>query len=149
MELSGRQVAFLALARGLLRLDRSVHEVIDRVVAAELGLRARQVFVLAALERGVRHPGAVARRLNLPAPSVTRTVEGLVTAGHVTRRRSSGDRRRVELALTDRGQALLARARGTLSQGLADAWPHLDTARVADLADGLSEMVDAREGPVG
>lgn len=147
MELSPRQQAFLDLARAQLRLDRSMREVIEPALRGELDLGMRPMFVLTAIDRGARHPGAVARRLNLPAPSVTRTVESLVHGGLVERHRSRTDRRSVDLALTGRGVEVVARARAVLARALADAWPDLDVARVGDLARGLDDLVDTLREP--
>lgn len=141
MELPPRQQAFLGLARSLFRLDRSMQAVVGPALRSELALEPRSAFVLAAIDRGATGPGAVAERLDLPPASVTRTVESLSGAGLVTRERHPGDRRHVELALTDAGRDVLARARSVLSGALAKAWPDLETRRAADLAQGLEDLV--------
>lgn len=145
MELSSRQQAFLDLARALLRLDRSVEQVIDRALRGDLGLTLRSMFVLASIDRGERYPGGIARRLNLPPPSITRTLESLVAQGLVTRQRCGEDRRHVEMTLTEHGVEVVGRARAVLSQALADAWPEVPTERALDLASGL-EMLVGTEG---
>lgn len=144
MELTSRQLAFLDLARSLLRLDRSVEGVIDRALRRSHGLALREMFVLAALDRGVSRPGTIATDLNLPPPSVTRAVEQLVARGWIERRRSDHDRRRVDLTLTTAGRTAVEEARAVLAQALADAWPELPTERAADLAEGLATLVHAR-----
>ena len=140
MELSERQAAFLELARSLVRLERNFEGVIDDALRQELRLTLREAFVLAALDRGQTRPGGVASALNLAPPTVTRTLERLVARGAVERASDDRDRRSVALRLTDPGRTLVQRARRTLSQALADAWPELETARAADLADGLARL---------
>lgn len=145
MELSERQRAFLALARSLLRLDRSVERVIDDALRAHHDLGLREMFVLSTLERAALRPGQIASDLNLPAPSITRASERLVGRGLIERTPGQRDRRHVELALTAAGRTLLDRARADLAQALADAWPDVDTARADDLARGLHELTKRAE----
>ena len=149
MELSDRQHAFLALARSLLRSDRTVERVIDEALRTHHDLGLREMFVLSLLEPGPLRPGQIAVELNLPAPSVTRASERLVSRGVVERRPGTRDRRHVALALTDSGHDLLQRARADLARALADAWPDVDADRAADLARGLDALTDrpARADP--
>jgi MarR family transcriptional repressor of emrRAB len=147
VELTDRQHAFLALARSLLRLDRTVERVIDEALRVHHDLGLREVFVLSLLERGSLRPGQIAQELNLPAPSVTRASERLVGRGLAERRSGTHDRRHVELALTGAGRDLLERARADLAQALADAWPDVATDRAADLASGLASLTRAAERP--
>jgi DNA-binding MarR family transcriptional regulator len=147
VELSDRQHAFLALARSLLRLDRTVERVIDATLRAHHDLGLREMFVLSLLERGSLRPGQIATELNLPAPSVSRASERLAGRGWVERRAGPRDRRHVELALTASGRALLERARADLAQALADAWPEVDAGRATDLASGLDALARAAERP--
>jgi MarR family transcriptional repressor of emrRAB len=151
VELTARQTAFLELARSLLRLERRVEGVIDRALrgSTNIDLDLRSMFVLAALDGGARRPGELADALNLPPPSVTRTVERLVGRGLAVRRRGQQDRRRVDVELTAAGRALLAEARAVLAQALADAWPDLPDARAADLADGLARLAEGDAGHRG
>lgn len=146
MEMTARQAAFLELARSLLRLDRSVERVMDEALRDSHALSLREMFVLAALDRGDLRPGRVAETLNLPPPSVTRAVQRLVDRGWIRRRGSETDRRHVELVLTEAGRAATGEARAVLAQALADAWPDLSTERAADLASGLAGLVETRAG---
>lgn len=149
MELTSRQHAFLALARSLLRLERSVEGVIDAALRGSHELGLREMFVLAALDEGPQRPGTVAGALNLPPPSVTRAVEQLVARGLLDRRRGRHDRRRVDLTLTASGREVLNEARAVLSSALAEAWPDLHEDRATDLAEGLAKLVDARRSDDG
>jgi len=149
VELTPRQTAFLDLARSLLRLERRVEGVIDAALRDSHELDLRAMFVLASLDGGPRRPGELADTLNLPPPSVTRTVERLVERGWVERRRGRQDRRRVDLELTAAGRTSLEEARAVLAQALADAWPDLPDARAADLAEGLARLAEGREARRG
>jgi MarR family transcriptional regulator, organic hydroperoxide resistance regulator len=71
------------------------------------GIRAGQQFILQCLwEEDCRSPGAVARRLNLATPTVTRAATRMEAAGLLARRPHPTDARLVRLCLTERGQAL-------------------------------------------
>lgn len=93
------------------------------------GVRAGQQFVLRCLwEEDGLTPGAIAARLNLATPTVTRTATRLEAAGLVVRRPHDRDARLVRLCLTERGRELEAvvgaelrelgeRALGALDEG--------------------------------
>lgn len=144
METNSRPRAFLDLARALFRLDRTVLQVVEGAATEAAGLAARETFVLSALEHGDRRPGEIARRLDMAAPSVTRTVEALVRRGLVQRSRDGGDRRAVHVTLTPEGIRELAQAREAASRALADAWPELPAARAEALAQELAALAAAK-----
>jgi DNA-binding MarR family transcriptional regulator len=81
------------------------------VVQHKLGITGAQLFVLQQL---AEHPVSSLRELQARTftdqSSVSVVVSRLVTAGHITRRRSKTDARRIELSLTTSGRALLRRA---------------------------------------
>lgn len=70
-----------------------------------------------------RHPGAslsnVTEHIGLTLPSMSKLIDGLVTRGLVTRKTHAGDRRRVTLALTPEGRALLRSAYACAQVALA------------------------------
>lgn len=144
MEATPRPRAFLDLARALFRLDRTVLQVLDRSAHEAAELSARETFVLSALDHGDTRPGEVALRLDMAAPSVTRALETLTQRGLVRRSRDGGDRRAVQLALTDTGAATLERVREAASTALADAWPELEAERASSLATELAALASAR-----
>lgn len=89
--------------------------------------------------------GDVAASLRVDASTASRLVEGAVTAGYVLRRPSTQDRRRVSLALTEAGQALLAHTLEVRRQLLRDVtagWPEEDVATLARLLRRLARDVD-------
>lgn len=83
----------------------------------------------------------LAERLQVPAPSLTRLVDGLVDRALVYRRAPAGDRRRIVVQLSDAGRAVLGRL-----DGLAEAH---EAALLADLpADVRAALVTALEALV-
>jgi DNA-binding MarR family transcriptional regulator len=99
-----------------------------------------------------RHPGTslspVAEHLGVSLPGTSQVVQRLVMAGLVTRQQHAEERRRVELRLTDAGDAALAecdaRTRAWLCERLAGLeGPELD--RLAGALHDLHELL-ARAG---
>jgi DNA-binding MarR family transcriptional regulator len=103
-------------------LAREILEVIPfimRLIREEMrrhrstGLTLPQFRALLFLQR---NPGValhqVAEHLGLTPPTVSTMMSGLLSRGSIERPASTSDRRRVELRLTARGNALIDRARG-------------------------------------
>lgn len=113
------------------------------------GISAGQISLLAAIEG---RPGIgiadLAAREGMAAPSVCTAVDRLQAGGYVTRvRDSGGDRRRVGLAATPEGTALLRRVRSRRTAWLAARLRALspdERARIADAVDALSALVSQR-----
>lgn len=78
--------------------------------SADAGLTVPQYRMLSALSEGGQRSARLAERLAVRKPTVTALADGLIAAGYVTRESERGDRRIVRLALTEAGQAALARA---------------------------------------
>jgi MarR family transcriptional regulator, organic hydroperoxide resistance regulator len=77
----------------------------------ELGLTYPQYLVLSVLgETGGATIGGIAARLDLESSTVTPLVKRLEAAGLVARRRGVEDERKVEVTMTEAGQALLDRS---------------------------------------
>jgi len=89
-----------------------------------------QFAVLAALSVHGQHTlGELADRERVSAPSMTRTVNCLEESGYLTRTADPDDRRKVNIALTDAGSAVVEE---TVRR--RDSW----------LEDALSELTDAQ-----
>ena len=86
-----------------------------------------QFSVLARLDKADATPSELAEAEKVSAPSMTRTVAGLVEAGLVTRAAHPGDRRAVVLSLTGSGRELL-----TQIKARRDLWM---ASRLAELSD--------------
>jgi DNA-binding MarR family transcriptional regulator len=103
-DLPPRLVDTLSIA--LRMISRPLQETLEREEAVSLD-QWRTLRALSASEG--RTMGELSERLQIPAASVTRIVDGLVDRALVFRHGSAVDRRRVEVLLSDAGGALLVR----------------------------------------
>lgn len=127
----------LHLARHLRRELRGIP--ITAGQAEILGLISRQPGVgvneLAALE-------------GISAPSMSSAVDKLEAAGLVVRARgTSGDRRRVDVALTSEGSRVLRLARGSRTAWLAEQLKRLSPEQVESLQAAIAPLTELVEGP--
>jgi len=126
------------LTRRILRSDRSVddkivgalerlgqaHRAFLQELATRNGLTPLQVQVVTALGEGpppLPYVGDIARELGITQPSASDAVAALEAKGYVSRVIDTNDRRRVALALTERGEQLdaqLVRDRSVLHRAL-------------------------------
>jgi long-chain acyl-CoA synthetase len=137
------------------RLARNVE-----LALATIDLSTAQYRMLLQLAQGDEASTSLARKLAVSAPSVTAVVDGFVNRGAIERTHSEEDRRRVSLALTPIGLALLAVAEAVVSarlEGIADELENEESIRSAlsalDLwAEALEKArarrLALREGPV-
>ena len=90
---------------------------------ATIDLSTAQYRMLLQLAQGDEASTSLARKLAVSAPSVTAVVDGFVNRGAIERTHSEEDRRRVSLALTPIGRAILDQAEAVVSarlEGIAD-----------------------------
>jgi DNA-binding MarR family transcriptional regulator len=105
-----RDAALDSLVNALRRITHAIR-LSSSVVQDTLAITGAQLFVLQQLaEHPVTSLRDLAGRTLTDQSSVSVVVSRLVERGHVTRQVSAGDARRVELALTASGRALLRRA---------------------------------------
>jgi DNA-binding MarR family transcriptional regulator len=120
----------------LLQLNRNL-----RRELAPLGITAGQAALLHAIRT---NPGAgvrdLAKREGVSAPRVTAAVHRLEAMGLVRRARSSLDRRRIDLKVTEAGVRILRSARGRRTAWLA--------ARIAKLEPGDAEALAGAVEPL-
>jgi DNA-binding MarR family transcriptional regulator len=154
------------LAEGIARLRRALRRG-ARVADPANPLAVAQLELLSALaEHPGARPGQLARLLNMRPNTVTTIVNALAARGMVSRASADGDRRAVELTVTDAGQqavhtwqatnaAVLHLALSTLTapqrRALAAAVPALDAlARAVDrLADAPGPAAGKTGGDLG
>ncbi len=116
---------------------------IYRPVLEPLGLTHPQYLVMLALwERAPQSLRELATALAVEAPSLSPTIKRLEAQGLVTRRRRSSDERVLDIALTEEGTALRARALDVPGQVMARVG--LDVAAVERLRDGLQPFASTR-----
>jgi len=108
------------------------------------------VLVVEACARGRDEVGVgdVGQFLDVDPSTASRLVDRAVRSGLVERRSSRADGRRVTLALTASGQALLVRATDFRRQWLSTVLERWSEAEVAALAGSLARFADA-VGEVG
>lgn len=127
----------------LRRIVRALRES-SRAAEKKLGVSGAQLFVLKALsDAGASSLNDVAARTRTHQSTVSVVVTGLVTRGLVRRRPSPEDRRRVDLSLSPRGKALLARAPLAAQERLVTALEALPARTRTSLAKALRQVTAA------
>jgi DNA-binding MarR family transcriptional regulator len=94
--------------------------------------------VMCRLEEGARTPGELAEIERVSAPSMTRTVAGLVELGWVARAADPTDRRQVILSLTDQARQVLRDTRRK-----RDAWMVVRVARLTPEEQSVLQQASA------
>jgi DNA-binding MarR family transcriptional regulator len=106
------------------------------------GASGAQLFVLQALtERPAASLAELADRTLTDQSSVSVVVKRLIDRGHVARKVSRADARRVELRLTAAGRRLLARCPEPTQARLVAALERLPESELAGLTAGLAALV--------
>lgn len=135
-------LALVALRRILRATDLNA-----RLLARESGLTPSQLVVLQIVSaEGKVLPGKVARDMQLTQATVTALVGKLVTAGLVSRRRDTEDRRRIWIELTAAGQERLAQSPDLLQDRFAnnfDRLPDWQQSMLIASLEQVSSMLDA------
>lgn len=103
-----------------------------------------QFAVLAALwTHGTHTLGELADRERVSAPSMNRTVNGLQESGYITRSADENDGRKVVIALTDAGRAVVAetaRRRDAWVEAALEELTPAERATIADAAEIMARM---------
>jgi DNA-binding MarR family transcriptional regulator len=120
----------------LLRLAREL-----RKETEQLGITARQATLLWLVKRS---PGLslaeLAAEEGISPPALSGHVDRLERAGLIERLRSTDDRRRVGLRLTDEGARMLRRVRARRTTWLADRLSALEHAELEAIADAVPAL---------
>ena len=126
----------------LLQLNRQL-----RKELAPLGITAGQAALLHAIRTnpriGVRD---LAAREGISPPAITAHIDRLEAAGLVGRTRSLEDRRRVALAVTDKGVRILRSARARRTAWLAARLRTLDSAELEAVEGAIGPLRRLLEG---
>lgn len=132
-------------------LERLVRRL--RAEAAASGLSPSIVSMLTALDHeGPTRVTPLARRLGISQPAATQLVTRLVDDGLAERRTTEGDRRAVEVALTDAGRDTIAARRAGRATTLAillDALGDDDRVAVLQALGPLERLAAAAEANDG
>jgi DNA-binding MarR family transcriptional regulator len=125
------------LRPAILRLAREL-----RKETEQLGITARQVTFLWLVKRS---PGLslaeLAAEEGISAPAMSGHVDRLERAGLLERVRSSDDRRRVGLRLTDEGERLMRRVRARRTMWLATRLQALDRNDVEAIEEAVPALM--------
>jgi DNA-binding MarR family transcriptional regulator len=92
-------------------------------------------------------PGWLSAQLGLTSPSTTALIDRLESAGHVVRQRSSADRRKVELRVSDQAVALGWAFFGPLLTGMIRAMRSFAPAELDTVERFLREVATAAQWP--
>jgi DNA-binding MarR family transcriptional regulator len=121
----------------LLRLAREL-----RKETEQLGVTARQATLMWLVKRS---PGLslaeLAAEEGISPPALSGHVDRLERAGFLERVRSSDDRRRVGLRLTDEGERLMRRIRARRTTWLAERLRVLDEAELGAVASAVPSLM--------
>jgi DNA-binding MarR family transcriptional regulator len=113
--------------------------------SADSGLTLPQYRVLAAISQGGSRSAHLADRLSVRRPTLTAIADGLVAAGYATREAEAGDRRVVQLHVTDAGRAALTAADGAYLAKLVPLIGELaDPERFVDDLLAIGAVLDER-----
>ena len=135
-------------------LVTSVHDLLRTVVRRmqptleEEGISMGQFWGLHAVSSfGPASVNSVAHRLLVSAPTACANMDTLVRAGLLERRRSSSDRRVVQLALTAKGRESEARIWRAIARTMDDATRGLSRSDLAAAERVFRAVVDRLEPP--
>ncbi len=135
--------ALLTASRALVGVSaRSLSDVEEAVTLTQF----RALVVLSS--RGRTRQKALADRLGVNASSALRLVDRLVAAGMVTRADVRGDRRAVDLELTDRGRRLVDTVTARRRTAIAEVVDAMPDGRRRGLVAALSAFAEAADEPV-
>jgi DNA-binding MarR family transcriptional regulator len=137
------------LAAALAGLGRLVEAVrrSERVLEQELGLSGARLYILRLLRsRPAQSLSDLAARTGTHQSTVSVVVSRLVAHGLVAREVSADDARRVTLALTPAGRALVRRAPLPVEEHLATALAQLTRRNLRVLAEGLGQLTAKLDG---
>ncbi len=136
------------LAEGIARLRRALRRG-ARVASPDNSLAVAQLELLSAVaEHPGARPGQLARLLHMRPNTVTTIVNALTAQGMISRAAHQGDRRAVELTITDAGQRAVHEWQATNSAVLHLALSTLPAAQRCTLAaavpalDALAKAID-------
>jgi DNA-binding MarR family transcriptional regulator len=136
----------LRLIRDAVRLARLVDRLIDRPIRRDMGLSSNDMYVLRSVMLGIDRPHAIARRVNMAPPSVSRSIERLVGQGLLERAPAPDDGRAVVLHLTASGHRTIEHALDLAEAGFAEAYAAIDPSLVAAAGEHMGALLEAMEG---
>lgn len=107
---------------------------------AKSELTIPQFRILARLSISETTNRELAEWIGVSAPTMTRMVDGLVKKNLVKRTSQVGDRRQIQLNLTEKGLVTFSRLRGLVQNKLAEKVEELTGEKKRQLANGLKVL---------
>lgn len=133
--------------RSASRLIVVYREAVARICSA-VGITPTQLHCLGALaDLGATKMTVLAHRLELSAGATSTMVDRMVDGGLIVRRPDDADRRVIYVQLSERGAAVLARARAEKRTVIADVFRRLSPSQRRQLTIGLAALATAWAGP--
>ena len=136
----------------ILKALRRIMHAVDchsRKLNDTFNITAPQLLCLYALVRdGIQTQSELVRRINLGGSTVNGIVDRLEAKGLVCRKRSSTDRRRVILAVTEAGNAITHEAPALLQTHFSESLRALPDLEQATIALSLERIVDLMQEQV-
>ncbi len=130
------------LARGIFALYLPLVRSFRDAFSVRSGLSIGQFRVLALIEFDrVRHVTKLAERNLVSQPAMSKTIDGLVRSGYITRTESSDDRRLSELCVTSKGRASMAAVYSRASKLLSSPLKRLSDSQRKRLALALADVM--------
>ncbi|MFP4646953.1 MAG: MarR family winged helix-turn-helix transcriptional regulator [Candidatus Acetothermia bacterium] len=137
-ELSSKQGEIALL---LYRISQGINKLV-REKAQETNLSSAQIQAMIFLSEAYgphRNVSSIARRLQIAQPTATRVVNSLVQKGLVARQRSTEDRRKVILQVTDEGREISEDLK-TVGREVQEVVGFLSDQQQSDLSESLLEI---------
>jgi MarR family transcriptional regulator for hemolysin len=130
----------MTLAEQVASLRRAMHRLLTRQLSRRTERPFTQMLALKAIDRGeVRSQAALAERLMVDAPAVSRLVDRLVEDG-LMKRSAGEDRRCVRLEVTDAGRKEVAVYHAELERLESDIRKHLTVQEMKTLRQLLEKV---------
>jgi DNA-binding MarR family transcriptional regulator len=113
--------------------------------STDSGLTLPQYRMLTALSEGGERSARLAERLTIRKPTVTALADGLVAAGYAQRHSEPGDRRIVQIHITEEGRAALAKAEEAYTTRLKSVLDDVpDQAQFVEAMRAIGSALDRR-----
>jgi DNA-binding MarR family transcriptional regulator len=141
----GKPADTAVIVQGLRRIVKAL-QTYSQDVRSGYGLTGPQLWAMKTLQRHGRMPtGQLADALVVNQSSISALVDRLVRRGLVRRIRGRADRRFVEIALTPRGDALVADAPEAAQGRLLHALERMRASQVSRIRRAVEQLVEAME----
>ena len=123
----------------------------SRQLAQQHGITTPQLLVMRAIDRiGPLSLGVLSREINLSQATTTAIIDRLTRKEFLTRDRSSVDRRKVVISLTDGGREILQRAPSPIQEAFENSFSRLEEweqSLILSSVQRLAVMMNATDIP--